>query len=356
MQCLEDSDELVAKPVLESHPAGVNPAGDEEHLLVFDIDALERPDPSREREGFRLAEGFGRVPTAVTLPYDRRVEAFFDRCPDRERRGERVALDDQVGAVTDTDLIDGGKEVVGRVAGEYVREAGLDADAAQGQLPPLLPLVGQRELFVPELDTRLVVRVARVWTRQGHGHIQVGRPCGQRGTEDRHHKTGIDCIEHGVAGLGPDQLLDGLGVARVKAVTDETVPPGRGGMFGPLTVVIGDHDPFEQPPASRRPRHGHTYAASTDHKHPHDDLRPSGPAAGRADSADRVSRLPIAGAGGISQGPKVPSSSPKGDFRHWARRPCQLKIEAGAGTSNARGERVTDRCSTKLPPLRPDPP
>ena len=65
MQRLEHVDELVAEAVLERDPPGVDPARDQQHLLVLDVDALDRPDPLREVEHLRLAERRGREPAAV---------------------------------------------------------------------------------------------------------------------------------------------------------------------------------------------------------------------------------------------------------------------------------------------------
>ena len=58
-----------------------------------------------------------------TFVDDRRVEALLDRRPDRERRREVVAVDDEVGAVTDADLVDLAEQLVGGVAGRDVGEA-----------------------------------------------------------------------------------------------------------------------------------------------------------------------------------------------------------------------------------------
>src|SRR5262249_60990032 len=84
VQCLQHVDELVTEPVLERHPAAVDPARDEEDLLVLDVDALDRPDSLGEVEDLRLRERPGRVPAATALPHDRRIEALPDRRPDRE--------------------------------------------------------------------------------------------------------------------------------------------------------------------------------------------------------------------------------------------------------------------------------
>ena len=134
VQRLEDADELVAEAVLERDALAVDPTRDEQHLLVLDVDALDRPDPFGEVEGLRLGERLGREPPAALLPDHRWVEALLDRRPDRERRGELVPLDDEVGAVADPDLVDLREQLVGCVAREHVRRARLDPDPDQGEL------------------------------------------------------------------------------------------------------------------------------------------------------------------------------------------------------------------------------
>jgi hypothetical protein len=128
VQRFQHVDELLAEAVLEGDAPAVNPARDEHDLLVLDVDALEQADPLGEVEDLGLAERLGRVPAALALPDQGRVEALLDRRPDREGRRELVALDLEVRAVADGDLVDLGEQVVGRVAGEDVGKAGLDAD------------------------------------------------------------------------------------------------------------------------------------------------------------------------------------------------------------------------------------
>ena len=64
---------------------------------------------------------------------------------------EVVAVDHEVGAVADPDVVDLGEELVGRVAGEDVREPRLDADPHEREQAALAPLLLLRELRVAEL-------------------------------------------------------------------------------------------------------------------------------------------------------------------------------------------------------------
>ena len=73
----------------------------------------------------------------LLLPDHGWVEALLDRRPDRERRREVVALDDEVGAVADPDLVDLREQLVRGVTREDVGGAGLDADPDQCQLAGL---------------------------------------------------------------------------------------------------------------------------------------------------------------------------------------------------------------------------
>src|SRR5205823_4986820 len=90
VQRLQDVDEFVAEPVLERHTAAVDPPRDQQDLLMLDVDAIERTDPLGERERLGFAERRQRVPTALLLPHDRRIEALLDRRPDREAGREVV--------------------------------------------------------------------------------------------------------------------------------------------------------------------------------------------------------------------------------------------------------------------------
>jgi hypothetical protein len=245
------------------------PARDQQHLFVFHVDALDRPDPGREDERLRLAERRGGVPLAAALPHDRRVQALLDRRPDGERGGEVIPLDHQVRAVADARLVDRGKQPVGRVAGENVRQAGLDPDAAQGQQPAPLPLPGQRELLVAELDPRCQVRVGTVRVRQRHRHVEIGDAGRQGRPEHRHHEPRVECVQHRIAPLGPDQLHDGLLVAGVKPDRGEPVAAPVDRPPRPAFVVIGHDDPLEQIPAGDCPRDRRTDPARADYQHPH---------------------------------------------------------------------------------------
>ena len=63
----------------------------------------------------------------------------------------RSARHSSVTAVADADLVDAGEEVVGRVPGEDVGEAGLHAHPDQRQAAGVEPAPGRGELIVTEL-------------------------------------------------------------------------------------------------------------------------------------------------------------------------------------------------------------
>ena len=86
---------------------GVDPARDQQHLLVLDVDALDRPDALGEVEDLRLAERLGGEPAAVLLP-DRPAGSGTPRWSSRWRTTARSRSPSttQVGAVADADLVD----------------------------------------------------------------------------------------------------------------------------------------------------------------------------------------------------------------------------------------------------------
>ena len=69
--------------------------------------------------------------------------------------------------------LDLAEQLVGGVPGEHVGQPRLHPDPDQRELAGLLPLPGQRELVVAELDAGLAVRLIRMGVRQRHRHVQV---------------------------------------------------------------------------------------------------------------------------------------------------------------------------------------
>ena len=102
----EHLDELVAEPVLERDASAVDPAGDEQHFLVLDVHALDRADVAGKSKVSGSENGAVVNQPRSASQITRRVEALLDRRPDRERRREVEALDDEVRAVAHTDLVD----------------------------------------------------------------------------------------------------------------------------------------------------------------------------------------------------------------------------------------------------------
>ena len=198
---------------------------------------------------------------------DRRVEAFLDRGPDGEGRGEVVAGHLEVGAVPHAELVDLAEQLVGGVPGEHVGQAGLDAHADQRQLARLLPLVGQGELVVAQLDPGLAVRRVRVRVGQRHRHVEVVGAGPQRGVEQRHHEPRVGGVHQHVAAVLGEQGRGGGLVPGVEL--DGAVTVLRGGrVLGPGQVVVGD-DQVGKGAAGRDPGEGRTHPASPDKKDAH---------------------------------------------------------------------------------------
>ena len=110
----------------------------------------------------------------LTLPDQRRIQALLDRRPDREGRREVVALDDEVGAVAHTDLLDLREQLLGRVPGEHVREARLHANPHEREHTGLLPLLAAGKLHVAEHHPRQLIWTRGMRMRKRHRHVQIG--------------------------------------------------------------------------------------------------------------------------------------------------------------------------------------
>jgi hypothetical protein len=99
------------------------------------------------------------------------------------------------------DFVDLAEQPVGGVAGEHVGQARLHAHPGQREPASPLPLTGECELLVAELDSGPAVRLGRVGLRQRHRHVQVVRARLQRGPEQGHDEARIGGVEQDVTAL-----------------------------------------------------------------------------------------------------------------------------------------------------------
>ena len=134
-------DELVAERVLEGRLLdaleAVGVAGDLDDLFVLDVADLDLADALGQPEHLELGERLDGVHFAV-LVHDRRVVALLDGRPDAEAEADALGAGDlEVAAVADADLVDLVEQVVGRVTGEVVGHAGLDAEVARAMYLPI---------------------------------------------------------------------------------------------------------------------------------------------------------------------------------------------------------------------------
>src|SRR4029078_5402486 len=102
--------------------------------------------------------------------------------------------DGEVRPVAGAQLVDIGKEVVGRKAGEDIGKTRLYTDPDQSEPARRLPPVLDGELLVAELDAGEFVRLLRMPVRQAHRHVEVIGATGQRAVEDRHHEPRVDGV------------------------------------------------------------------------------------------------------------------------------------------------------------------
>ena len=73
---------------------------------MLHIDHIDLTDPFGKFEDFMFRERLRGEPAFILLPDHRRVQALFDRCPDREIGSEFITIDDDVRSIADADLID----------------------------------------------------------------------------------------------------------------------------------------------------------------------------------------------------------------------------------------------------------
>ena len=210
---------------------------------MLDVDALDRADALGELEHLGLGERRGRVEAALALPHERWIQTLLDRRPDREGRGEVIALDDEVGAVAHPDFVDAREQLLGGVAGEDVGQAWLNPDPDQREQARLLPRLVAFQLVLAEHRPGQLMGTLRVGMGERHRHVEVGDPSGERGIEDRLVEARIAGVEHRVRLDAADQLHQ-LGLARgVDALGAEAValPEPLGDRLGTLERDGGHH-------------------------------------------------------------------------------------------------------------------
>ena len=87
---------------------------------------------------------------------------------------------------------------------------------------------------------------------QTHRHIEIVGAAGQCTVEDRHHKAGVDGIDHVGDALLAHKLGNRIGRTCVDAGRAEAGIVDRvGRLLGPDRVVIGHHDVLEEIPPHR---------------------------------------------------------------------------------------------------------
>ena len=210
------------------------------------------PIPSGKSKTSGSENGRGREPAALLLPDHGRVQALLDRRPDGEGGREVVALDDEVRAVADADLVDLREELVGRISGEDVSRAGLDADSDEREEPFVLPGGGALELVVAELDADLLVRLRRVRLGERHRHVEVRHAGLEARVEDplvEDGSTALRTASAPVSRMRREDVVLARGVDGVRA--EPAVVQAGDDVLRALGLVVGERAALEERAASR---------------------------------------------------------------------------------------------------------
>ena len=109
MQHPQHVDELVAEPVLEGDPLGVDPSRHQQHLLVLDVDALDGPDALGEPNTSGSLNG-GVVNQPASFSQTTGGLRHSSIVVQIENDGAKISLPsrryDEVGAVAHPELVD----------------------------------------------------------------------------------------------------------------------------------------------------------------------------------------------------------------------------------------------------------
>ena len=161
--------------------------------------------------------------------------------------------------------------MVGGIAGEDVREAGLDADTDESEQAGRLPRLLHRELGVAELHAGLLVRTLRVRLGQGHRHVEVRAASLQRRREDRRVEAGVDSVEDRVRLRLAGKRHDGGRVRGVDLRGAEAVRLAEllGDGLGARELVVREDHVLEERAPLRDRADGRPDTSRTDYEDPH---------------------------------------------------------------------------------------
>ena len=207
---------------------------------------------------------------ALLFPHEGRVEALLDGGPDRKRRREVETVDDEVAAVPYTDLVDLREQVIGRVPGEHVGEAGFHAHAHQREESPFLPALVAGELLGAEEHAGDLVGPFGMRLGERHRHVEVVAVRVEGGCEYRRVESRIAHVDHHVGALSAREFRDCTGIRRVERVRDESrIGTALDRDLRARHVEIGDDDPFENVGFGRGLRHRRSDSTRADYENPH---------------------------------------------------------------------------------------
>ena len=140
-----------------------------------------------------------------------------------------------------------------------------------------LPLGGQLELVVTQLDAGQVVGVGGMRLGQADRHVHVVDVRGERAPEDRHQEARVDGVHDQVDAVGARERLDGGRVRGVDAlgrvarrVADLSLHAAR-----PVEVVVGEHHLLQPRTAAAQLGDGLPDRADADQQDLHEAHTPS---------------------------------------------------------------------------------
>jgi len=225
--------------------------GDLDDLLVLHVADLDLPDAFGKPELLELGERLDGVDLAVLI-HDRRVVALFDRRPDAEAETDALGAGDlEVGPVADADLVDLVEEMVGRVPGEVVGHAGLDAEAGERVLADGLEVAVESVLVVTQLLAALVERVGGVRLRKRHRRVEVVRARLEGGLQQRRVEVRRAEVADDVDAVLRGERRDAVGIAGIGLLRNEAaIAKPRTKVLRASEVVVGHHHLLE--PLTRR--------------------------------------------------------------------------------------------------------
>src|SRR4030043_1258230 len=112
MQRFQNSNKFIPQSILKGYTLAFNPPRNEQYFFMFNINHFDISNSIREFKYFGFRKRLGGKPSPFFLPNYRRIETFFNCCPNREIWGKLISSNFNIRPIANTDFVNFIKEII----------------------------------------------------------------------------------------------------------------------------------------------------------------------------------------------------------------------------------------------------